>query len=722
MKFGGRFEGWGTDSRPFNWDDPGICDAIVKKYLDSISPVEKETGATVADFASMAWEGVTFFPRVGASVLSFLSSGFSGSAAKDTFDEVTEDWKLDKLTDLPGVVKKSMGDMLTESQEKLVHRAMGVLAANTWAERLSGAPMSYIGMQMQYALQFAAPQYLPSQAALDSGFLRRAYTEDEWECLTRANGNLPETHRKSLYAGQTLPTIGDWMANWRRGLTSDAGLDYELRRQGVLDKAIVEKFKEMGQYVPPPSDLINFAVKDVFTRSKLGLDLELAEYQKEIGLPEAFAAQGIVPITIMPRDPDAFRLKAELAGGTSALLRQNPDGSITLDTPAAYWAAHYREAAPGQVMDMYHRLRPGRERLYPLTDEKGTITYPVPLTITDVRRYLREVDYNPFWRDRLAAISYRPINRIDVRRIYSTGAFGPPLGDRGWNTNDPGRPIPTGVAEKELVEAYRDLGYSPNDATRQARYVSLNWQTTSQGKQNTSHLNAICQAYDLGALTYDQAINEVTLVTGDQLGAERFVSVCDIKATNKLLSYAVSAIRARYERAEINELQATGLLSGIGVTDSKTTKYLRMWRLKRERGDREATAAQLGQWYERALVSRTEYRDRLVNLRYSETDANRIIARTEEIMAERLAAQAAKAAKAAAAAEDKKSKAAEKSAREAARLAAQALARFLAARSDQHLKDWWKAGEIDEATIRETLALKGYDPLDIDRWVATYAT
>ena len=36
---------------------------------------------------------------------------------------------------------------------------------------------------------------------------------------------------------------------------------------------------------------------------------------------------------------------------------------------------------------------------------------------------LRAQDVMPFWRDRLTAIAYRPLTRVDVRRMYKQGVL-----------------------------------------------------------------------------------------------------------------------------------------------------------------------------------------------------------------------------------------------------------------------------------------------------------
>ena len=93
------------------------------------------------------------------------------------------------------------------------------------------------------------------------------------------------------------------------------------------------------------------------------------------------------------------------------------------DDAKALWRAHWDLPSPTQIYTMLQRQ---------------LIT---PETVAD---YLRAADYDPRWRDLLVAISYDPITRTDAKRAFKIKA-------PGWDYN-------------RLVKAYRDVGYSEDDA------------------------------------------------------------------------------------------------------------------------------------------------------------------------------------------------------------------------------------------------------------------
>ncbi|GAJ02949.1 unnamed protein product, partial [marine sediment metagenome] len=86
-----------------------------------------------------------------------------------------------------------------------------------------------------------------------------------------------------------------------------------------------------------------------------------------------------------------------------------------------YWAAHWSLPSPQQGFEMLHR---------------GVIGFD------DLNMLLRALDVMPFWRDKLVEIAYRPLSRVDVRRMFKLGV----------------------LDVKGVRKAYTDIGYNPYNA------------------------------------------------------------------------------------------------------------------------------------------------------------------------------------------------------------------------------------------------------------------
>jgi hypothetical protein len=105
----------------------------------------------------------------------------------------------------------------------------------------------------------------------------------------------------------------------------------------------------------------------------------------------------------------------------------------------SYWAAHWELPSVSQAYEMFQRLRPGRVPPEHVFTEK------------DLRDLLKRLDILPAYHDRLIRIAYRPISRVDIRRMYRLGV----------------------LTEDGVKQAFLDLGYSPEDAEAMTRFTVL---------------------------------------------------------------------------------------------------------------------------------------------------------------------------------------------------------------------------------------------------------
>lgn len=152
-------------------------------------------------------------------------------------------------------------------------------------------------------------------------------------------------------------------AFWRGIISQDEAYDY-LERIGY-DRDVSDKLLKIAEYFPTPSDLVRFAVREVYTPevvSKFRLDEDLPpkflEEAKKAGLPEEQATN--------------------------------------------YWRAHWELPSAQMGYEMYHR---------------GIITRE------ELELLLRTLDVMPFWRDKLIELAYEPYTRVDVRRMYHAGVL-----------------------------------------------------------------------------------------------------------------------------------------------------------------------------------------------------------------------------------------------------------------------------------------------------------
>jgi len=138
----------------------------------------------------------------------------------------------------------------------------------------------------------------------------------------------------------------------------------EIMRSHGYDDETMELYKTYQMEWPSISDIIRFAVREVFDEDvvrKYGYDEDLPqkyiEWAKRLGMPEEVAKW--------------------------------------------YWRAHWEIPSISQVIELYQR---------------GIID------VEDVLTVLRIQDVAPYWRPRLLALAHDPYTRVDVRRMYELGA------------------------------------------------------------------------------------------------------------------------------------------------------------------------------------------------------------------------------------------------------------------------------------------------------------
>lgn len=200
------------------------------------------------------------------------------------------------------------------------------------------------------------------------------------------------SHRAEYYksALKSIPSAGQVQVAFLRGKISEAQHDNYLRINGFSDGDI-NLIKQLYVILPPVNDLITFAVREVFT----------PETVEKFGQNEDF--------------PEEFLTFAKQAGLDEKWAK-------------AYWAAHWDLPSPNMAFEMFQRRIIDGDEL---------------------KMLLKALDIMPFWRDKLIELSYNPLTRVDVRRMFGLGV----------------------LSEQEVYESYLDIGYSPKNAERMTDFT-----------------------------------------------------------------------------------------------------------------------------------------------------------------------------------------------------------------------------------------------------------
>ena len=189
---------------------------------------------------------------------------------------------------------------------------------------------------------------------------------------------------------RTLLGVREVIDLWLRGELDEVAMTGRLSELGI-EPAQAAELRELAFFLPSVSDLILFAVREVFSpelRTRFQLDADF---------PPIFAEQAA-----------KAGVSRELAGN--------------------FWAAHWALPSVGQGFQMLQRRFIEPE---------------------DLDLLLRAQDVMPFWRENLTKIAFRPLTRVDVRRMHKLGLLTP----------------------EEVSLRFQDQGFSKADADLQTEFV-----------------------------------------------------------------------------------------------------------------------------------------------------------------------------------------------------------------------------------------------------------
>jgi len=247
------------------------------------------------------------------------------------------------------------------------------------------------------------------------------------------------------------PLLGlqETIASWNRGLISSEDAHERFRQHGYKDSDI-QLFESLRYIIPSPNDLISMAVREVFNP-------QIAE---RFGQYEDF--------------PTAFEEYAKQQG-------------ISPEWAERYWAAHWDLPSPQMGFEMFQR------------DIIDT---------DDLKLLLKALDVMPFWRDRLIQLSYNPLTRVDVRRMYGLGVL-----DRAG-----------------VTRSYLNLGYSPENAELMTEFT-IRYEARGD-EDDAVEIRALTRtvilgAYTRGLLSEDEAIQRLSTLGYSDEDAALLVSIAD---------------------------------------------------------------------------------------------------------------------------------------------------------------------------------------------------
>lgn len=354
-------------------------------------------------------------------------------------------------------------------------------------------------------VQQDSPVKLLSPSDYLTAYFKKAISFDYMKDKLAKQGINEEQMTVLLNASVTDPDFGTMIQAKRRGFITDKEWKDYIEDQR-LDAGSREIIEQVMNILPNPQDLTRIADKRIW-----GLNLP-EKYGQYTELPDNYIKY---------------------------MGQQGYDEQFT----KWFWAAHWELPSPNQIFEMYQR---------------HVINYE------DMQAYLALTDWLPFFRDKLLAISYNPLTRVDIRRMYGLGMFN----------------------HDELIKRYEAIGFSPDDSALMARFTELYESQTGDNeleKLQAKIVTAVERLYVTNKITRDEAVNRLMALGKDRQIAELSLNYLEYEKTaqieqNKLQNYQTRAIKLiidSYKKANYGLDETIASLVSSGLSESEAREEIK---------------------------------------------------------------------------------------------------------------------------------------------------
>jgi len=344
---------------------------------------------------------------------------------------------------------------------------------------------------------------------------------------------LEQETEKTAHSG--LLDMGTLIQAWWRGALNEEKVNDTLLKEG-FDTEEIEAIKAALRYYPSPTDFIRFATRDVFREDivkKYGYDNEwdkIASDMKEY---------------------------VQKAGIDIEILRW-------------YWRAHWVLPSPQMAFEMLHR---------------GIITQD------DIRELLRISDYAPNWIEKLIAISYSPITRVDLRRLFQIGV----------------------IDEERLLKGYKELGYSEEDAKLMVEWTKIEYTQKDRDLTKTE----ILRNYRIGQCTRDEAKKMLIDLGYNEEESEWILIYEDYKLYVEDIEAEAETIIYELGEGHISYDEATKRLTDLGMPERVKIRYLDKAKREVRKTTKRPSTEELKRWYSSGIISEKDFREEMSKNKWS---------------------------------------------------------------------------------------------------------
>ena len=345
----------------------------------------------------------------------------------------------------------------------------------------------------------------------------------------------PATHKLNQAITPEIIPVDALITLRYRKMIDDEFFYNEMAKWG-FDEEQANRLVKSYLYYPSPTDFIRFAVRDVFREDivkKYGYDSEWEKIEKGI------------------------REYVEKAG-------------IDLEVLKWYWRAHWALPSPQMAFEMLHR---------------GIITQD------DIRELLRISDYAPNWIEKLIAISYSPITRVDLRRLYQIGV----------------------IDEERLLKGYKELGYNEEDARLMTEWTKLEYAQKDKDLTKTE----ILRNYRIGQCTREEAKKMLMDLGYDEDEAEWILTYEDYKLYVEEIEAEAETIVYELSEGNISYDEAISKLGELNMPERVKIRYLNKAKREVRKTTKRPSTDDLKRWFKLGIINEATFKEEMGRNKWS---------------------------------------------------------------------------------------------------------
>lgn len=235
-----------------------------------------------------------------------------------------------------------------------------------------------------------------------------------------------------------------------------------------------------------------------------------------------------------------------------------------------YWYAHWELPSTQMGFEMLHRRVIGK---------------------ADMDLLLRTKDVMPYWRDKITEVSYRPYSRVDVRRMRKLGV----------------------LKVTDVVDAYKDIGYSPEKAQKMAEFTEL----YNRGAEKHLSKSEFLGGFVDNIISESDCGRELIGLGYSKDEAKLLIDRTKLKKFKKEKLLSLGNVKKMYVTHLYSEIDAIEQMAKLEIQSDEMADLIKLWDLERKYDVKILPEPKLQQLLQKEIITSQQWVIEMKKLNYT---------------------------------------------------------------------------------------------------------